>query len=120
MATSKPTAISVDQKLAEDVKALLRANGYTDLTSHASAGSINISGVKGAAGALFHMTAQRPSKADRQSGGSLAEQRATDVTVVPTFPGLREHMSSDPASAAKLLGITPELVTHMVATNKMA
>ena len=118
--TSNMTTNPAGQKLAEDVKALLRANGYTELTSQASDDSINISGVKGTAGVVFHMTAQRPGKASSQSGGGLEKDRATDVAVVPTVPGLREQMKSDPANAAKLLGLTPELVTHILAAENAA
>jgi hypothetical protein len=115
------TTTNTDQKLVDDIKALLRTNGFTDLTLVKSSDSVNISGVKGGSGAVFHLVSQRPNKANgRQTAGGLEIERASDVAVVPTVPEIRAQMTRDPAAAAKLLGISPEMLAHVMASEKAA
>jgi hypothetical protein len=104
-----------DEKLIEDIKALLRAAGYEHLTSSTSSHGMVLSGDKASAGAVVYLTPQRLTKAAARQGAAGGPQSGDDkpdVAVSPSLVDMHKQMTTDPAVAARLLGTSPEIVRH--------
>jgi hypothetical protein len=97
-----------DEKLIEDVKALLTAAGFEKLTTTTSPQGIVLSGDRGSGGAVFFVTPQKQTK--DATGAPNPEVGKIDVSVSPAVADLGKLLVADPAAAAKLLGVPPETV----------
>jgi hypothetical protein len=107
-----------DEKLIADVKAAMTAAGFTHLTTSGDATGTTVSGDRGHAGAVFHVTSQKQTKAALRrttGGGPNEDAAATDVAVTPNIVGLHTLLTTDTAAAAALLRISPEMVRQVIA-----
>jgi hypothetical protein len=112
--------MSTDQKLIDDVKNLLRASGYSSITSSVSQsdGTTTVSAQNGNAGAVFHWTPQTRSKTSQAQtvfGGHAPDYNLADIAIAPTFPDLHNLAIKQPVDAAKLLNVTPETLQRITA-----
>ena len=106
-----------DEKLIEDIKALLRAAGFEHLTSNTNSHGVVLSGDKANAGAVVYLTQQKQTKATARQGaggGPNSGDDKSDVAVTPSLSDLHKQMTTDPVMAAKLLGASPEMVRHAI------
>jgi hypothetical protein len=86
-----------NQKLLDQIKALLRADGYDNITTIGNGtDAVTVSGEKGAGGAMFHLTALRrkASVGRTVGGGRLTGSSTEDAVVAPSIPGLHEQLAS--------------------------
>src|SRR5262245_12106820 len=106
-----------DEKLIEDIKALLKAAGFEHLTSNANSGGVVLSGDRANAGALVYLTQQKQTKTTARQGaggGPNSSDDKADVAVSPSLSDLHKQMTTDPTTAAKLLGVSPEMMRHAI------
>jgi hypothetical protein len=84
-----------NQKLLEQIKALLHAEGYDNITAHTTADSFTVAGNKGEGGAVFHCAAQRLKTGSSRTVDSAHSGRAVpEGAIAPSFANLHRQLAS--------------------------
>ncbi len=108
------------QKLIDSVKALLQSAGFSQIVSAADGAGTTVSGQAGGGTALFRWTPQAPAKtgAARVVTSAPHATPATDIAVVPAFPGADKTVQVPAAALDALTAksraratVTPQLPT---------
>lgn len=112
-----------DDKLIADVKAALTAAGFVNVTTSADDSATTLSGERGSAGAVFHVTTQRGAKAallSTATGGPNADAGKLDIVTAPNVADLQRQITADPAGTATQLRLSPELLRQAIAAQPKA
>jgi hypothetical protein len=93
----------MDAKLNDQVTAMFRAAGFTNVATVASDGAVTISAVNGDTRAVFHATSGTVIAAPA-GGGRYTEAPELQAAIVPSFPDMRQELLDNPnlATAAGL------------------
>ena len=96
----------MDAQLNDQVTALFRAAGFTDITRAQGDTFLTISGVQGTTRAVFHATTDTTAGGTGK-GGPNKDAPAIEAAVVPSYPDMRQALLDNP-DMAKALGLSDE------------
>jgi hypothetical protein len=104
----------MDAKLTEQVEALLRGAGFTQVLVHKGDEGTTVGATQGETRAVFHIgTGGQDKKALRTtSGGPIATSATIEAAVVDSYPELLRHLLQD-EKAAGALGLSPEVLKRI-------
>jgi hypothetical protein len=103
-----------DQKLVDDICALLRAAGYTGLNVHNDHNGTLLNGIRDHGGVVLRLSPDMQ-KVGRRTEGGAAEVRAirADVHAVPQMEGVAEQIRANP-ELAKAMNIPAEHLKYIM------
>ncbi|MYM87948.1 hypothetical protein GTP91_12250 [Rugamonas sp. FT82W] len=94
-----------DQKLVNDINALLREAGYTGLNAHTDQDGTLLSGTREHGGVMVRVSTDMKKAGRRiEGGGAEAHSERLDVHEVPVMEGLEQQLRANPG-LAKVMGI---------------
>lgn len=103
-----------DQKLVDDISALLREAGYGSLVVAKDHGGILLNATRGPGGVVMRLAPTMMKVGRRvESGAAEVQARRLDVGVVPKMEGLVEQIRANPA-LAKALEIPPDHLSFIM------
>lgn len=103
-----------DQKLVEDISALLREAGYTGLNVHNDHNGTLLNATRDKGGVVLRLSPDMQ-KVGRRTEGGAAEVRAVraDVHAVPVMEGAAEQIRANP-ELAKAMNIPAEHLKYIM------
>lgn len=94
-----------DQKLVNDISALLREAGYTGLNVHTDQSGTQLNAIREHGGVMVRLSPDmKKSGRCTEGGGAEAHTERLDVHEVPVMEGLEQKLRADPG-LAKAMGI---------------
>ena len=99
----------MDAQLNDQVTAMFRAAGFTDVTAVRGDAFLTISGVKGTTRAVFHAnsTAATAKVAGAGQGGHYKDTPEIEAAIVPSYPDMRQALLDNP-DMVKAMGLSAE------------
>ena len=95
----------MDAQLNDQVTAMFRAAGFTDITRAVGDTFLTISGTLGTTRAVFHATTA--AAAGGAGHGGPSDSPAIEAAVVPSYPDMRQELLDNP-DMAKAMGVSAE------------
>ena len=96
----------MDAQLNDQVTAMFRAAGFTDITRAVGDTFLTISGAQGMTRAVFHATTAA-TVGGAGHGGPYRDTSAIEAAVVPSYPDMRQELLDNP-EMAKAMGLSAE------------
>ena len=96
----------MDAQLNDQVTAMFRAAGFTDITRAVGDTFLTISGTQGTTHAVFHATTAA-TVGGAGHGGPYKDTPAIEAAIVPSYPDMRQALLDNP-DMAKAMGVSAE------------
>lgn len=103
-----------DQKLVDDICALLREAGYTGLTVHKDPSGTLLNATRDHGGVVLRLSSDMQKVTRRTEAGAAEVQSARlDVHEVPAMEGVEQQMRANP-ELAKAMGIPAQHLKYIM------